>query len=646
MTPNLGAIALLASLLGSATLAVADPRSDVPSFAALLKQRPPLRDVLDGQHPRLFFDRQGLDALRAKAARHPDEWRAFRAASWALTSEPPAPPAQDRGVHYQVGLAVPEAAFAAAITRDPADRARAMRWIDATVSYDPWGYTYNKPNQDIPAAFLLYGLAFAYDVLWPDFSPADRGRIASTLGQKASRLFDAYRPKGNKRYSFSQNHTYINAAAIGFAGLVLRGEHPDADEWIVFSRAVFDRVVRTYSPDGYYYEGYHYFEFSVPWIVHYLDAMEFNTDDERWYERLRLDLAKYYVAHSLVPGPLLFDFGDAGRGAGDRHGAQALLGAHNILYRLSARYRDPEALAVAEWVRREVKLPWREPMWTFIWRDPTGAPGSIDSIPRFYHFTNAGAVFFRTSWDLSATAVAFKCGPPEGHHTTALLEQLPEWRLSTGHAHPDAGSFIVIARGRYLTGDAGYTGVKMTADHNTLLVDGRGQENDGRHEVFAQVPYARLDRLRILSAVSNGSGIDIVADGAAAYAADLGVELWRRVFRFDGSQTIQVIDEIRTKAIRRVSLLIHADESIVRTGARQYTATSGGMSMTIETDLSSPDDATIAPHIVVTQGRPGSVEQGEREVRGVRLSVIGPPGTAWRSTLTLRIQDPGTGDQP
>jgi Heparinase II/III-like protein/Domain of unknown function (DUF4962) len=623
------------------------PTPQAPSpFAALLEQPLPLKPGYGG-HPRLFFDRQGLDALREKANRHPAEWQAFVKQSWALNSQPPGPVVDERGLHYRVGLALPEAAFAFAVDRSPAHLARARSWIDAVLGYEPWGYTFSKPNEDIPAGFLLYGLTFAYDLLASDLSPAERARIEAKIVEKTRRLFESYKPAPKKRYSFSQNHTFINAAAIGFAGLVLGGDAPssrlatgEARVWIAFARAIFDSVVRTYSPDGYYYEGYHYFEFSVPWIVHFLDAMEQATGED-WYSRIRFDLAKHYVAHSLVPTStadkpgLFFDFGDAGRGAADRlRGEQELLGAHNILYRFAARYHDPLSSTVAEWVRTSMNLPWREPLWTFVWRDPDMTARTMDNLPRFHHFENADVVFSRTSWNPDAVAFAFRCGPPEGHHAADLLRRLPEWRLSTGHAHPDAGSFIIIANGRYLTGDTGYTGVKMTADHNTLLIDGRGQENDGRHEVFRDLPYDRLTKIRVISATVNDGIVEIVADGTAAYPADLGLKSWTRTFRFDGRSAFVVRDDIRTTQPRKASVLLHVDRELIRRDDRTYLTSVDGTTLEVRT---TPLAASIEPHIVVTQGRPGSVEQGEREQRGQRLTLTTAPQVESRIEMTLRV---------
>lgn len=592
-----------------------------------------------GAHPRLFFDAEGLAALRKQAASQPEAWQGFLRGAIALREDPPPSPAQQRGVHYRVGLALPEPAFAYAITREPKYLERARRWIAAAMAYEPWGYTYSKPNQDIPAAFLLYGLSFAYDLLHDELTAEERRSIEAKLVQKASALYEPYRPRPGRRYSFSQNHTYINAAALGFAGIVLDGKHPAARDWLALLQTVADRVVRTYSPDGYYYEGYHYFEFGVPWIVHGLDALEHATG-QRLYERLRLDLARLYVAHSLLPGGHFFDFGDAGRGSADRAaGRMELLGAHGLLHRVAQRYGDPESAAVADWADR-LASPEREPLWSFVWRAgarPSSA--SIERLPLVHHFENAGALFARSSWRDDATGFAFRCGPPEGHHVTRLLAELPEWRLSTGHAHPDAGSFILFAKGRYLTGDLGYTGIKLTEHHNSVLVDGRGQENDGRHEVFRDVPYERLDRIRIASVKLNEGTLDVTCDLAAAYPQELGIMRLERRFDAVAFKSFRVADTLAAETPRALSAVIHADREPRRLGPRRFAIDAGAVTLGVQVEEPASVLARIDPQWVIAQGRPGSVEQGEREQRGYRLTLKTPAARAARLVVTLTLAE-------
>ena len=39
---------------------------------------------------------------------------------------------------------------------------------------------------------------------------------------------------------------------------------PEAPAWASLTRAIYDRVLATYSQDGYYYEGFEYWIFSTP----------------------------------------------------------------------------------------------------------------------------------------------------------------------------------------------------------------------------------------------------------------------------------------------------------------------------------------------------------------------------------------------
>ncbi len=88
------------------------------------------------------------------------------------------------------------------------------------------------------------------------------------------------------------------------------GETDEAKNWASLSRAIFDRVLATYSDDGYYYEGMEYWIFSMPWIVHYMDAHAHATGEDLYKTPPGLKNAHKYVSHSTLPGgEFNFDFG-------------------------------------------------------------------------------------------------------------------------------------------------------------------------------------------------------------------------------------------------------------------------------------------------------------------------------------------------
>ncbi|MGH9901554.1 MAG: heparinase II/III domain-containing protein, partial [Pyrinomonadaceae bacterium] len=369
---------------------------------------------------------------------------------------------------------------------------------------------------------------------------------------------------------------------------------------------------------------FHYMVFSLHWVVRYLDALEHATGEDL-YPRMRERFAplKYYVAHSILPdGRTVFDFGDTGRGAAERNrkSGGALNSGYEVLYRLAAKYRDAEAQGVADWLRRGLKHATWEDHWAFYAHDPSLRPSPVGKLPTSHFFQNNGTVFWRSGWDARATAFAFRAAPPEGHHVTALLPHVPDWRLSTGHAHPDANSFIIYAHGKYLTGDTGYTGVKRTSDHNTVLVDGRGQSDDGRHEVFKEVPYEQLDRIRVVETWATPEYFYARGEAASAYPPELKLTRFDRHFLYVAPDYFLVWDELAAAEPRRFSWMLNAEQAINELAPRQFVLASGGAGLLVE-QLVAPAAARaeILPQVVTAQGRPGSIERGVEEQRGVQL---------------------------
>ena len=210
-----------------------------------------------------------------------------------------------------------------------------------------------------------------------------------------------------------------------------------------------------------------------------------------------------YAAHAQLPGGQDdFDFGDVYAGPASRakqgddyersHPGGHFLTNYNVLYDLARRFHEPNAQGVADWMRDTLHQANAEEWWSFVWRDPAVQSAPMSAITPWHRFADIDVVFWRSGWDANATAIAFKCGPPEGHATAALAGAFRDWRLEDGHVHPDVNSFILFARGHYLTGDSGYAGVPRTVEHNTLLVDGQGQGKEGGHDAWGARPSPQL----------------------------------------------------------------------------------------------------------------------------------------------------------
>ena len=543
-----------------------------------------------------------------------------------------------------MAFAIAEVSLAYTVERKPEYLAAAKAWTLAAIDYEPWGYTYNKPNTDLAAGHLLYAIGWAYDLLYDDFTAAERARIRVSLERHAALVFDAFAPKAGRRHAFTQNHDFIPTAGLAVTALALMGESKDAERWAVLARAHHYRAGQLLSPDGYYYEGFEYWIFSSPWLVHFRDAWEHSTGENLW-DREVFRNWKTYLAHTLLPdGQSVFDFGDIWEGALTRAKTGAEYGRvypggtlqsnFNVMYRVAARFKDPQAQAVAE---RYASFGHSnlEEFWTLLWRDPSLKAAPIDTLPLAHHFKDSGVVFVRTSWGRDATAIAFKAGPPEGHRVATLLSRLPEWRLDSGHAHPDAGSFIVWAHGRYLTGDTGYAGLPSARNHNAMTFAGTGQGVETQHDVWRQMDYRALDGVRILEADFAGGRTRIVADLAAAYPETAGVKRFTRSFTWDGGSIVTVADAVTFSASRTSEWHLQSDTPFEGSGTRFQSGKAGEPRLRVS--FVSPTDvvATTGPATVKAPGAPGSIEKGVEEQRGYVLSAAARAAGAIRFEVRL-----------
>lgn len=623
-----------------------------PLMRLMVERNSSLRATLRGKHPRVYVTDEELEALRRRArTTHREVWQRVLLNLRALKNAPPPAPAQARRAQNEVGIGIAEAALAYAIERDPKYLAAARRYMDAAVSYDIWGYAYNKPNVDLAAGHLLYGMGWGYDLLYHDLTEQERARYRDKIAKQARLLAEYYKPRPGRTYSYSQNHVFIPMAGLGVAAYALYDEVADAPEWARLARAIYDRVLDTYSADGYYYEGFEYWIFSTPWLVHYLDAHAHATGEDL-YDRAGFREMHKYVAHSMLPsGAYVFDFGDifegpltrAGRGDEYRraHPGGRFHTNYNLLYRMASRFRSGEAQGVAEWLKSFDQVN-AEDYWSLIWHDPAVKAVPIERQPRAHHFEDHGVVYWRSDWTPQATAFAFKCGPPEGHQTLARLNNFPDWHLSSGHAHPDANSFIIYARGQYLTGDSGYAGVPLTAHHNSLLVDGRGQAREGAgHDAFDDFPYEQLNRIRIVEARLGARSVVVRGDAAAAYDTSLGLTRFERRFEFDGQSVFTITDELQSATPRAFTTLVHADNTIAEEGAGHFSIDASGARLNLRIESPAGASARVEENVLTAPGPPGSVDKGERQVRGQRLAIsTAKPETSARFRVRLEVATP------
>lgn len=642
--PNLfGQYSRLAVSIAAVCLLAFPTIAQVVPFERLLERPVEIKPELKRVHPRLFFTSSDVPKMREKAKGAEKElWLATLKDIHTLKGSAPDPKDEDlykSGLdrrkpgsisQYSFAFQITQTSLAYVIEQDDRYLKAAKEWTLAACDMPLWGYTYNKPNVDLPPAHLLYAVAFAYDVLNDKLTAAEKETIRSKLVKQGRLMYEFFKYKPGKRYTYTQNHTWIPMAGLAIAAYAIQDEVEEAKAWSQLSRAVFDRTMMAFGTDGYFYESFHYFGFAFRWVIRYFDAHLATTGEDLYAPmKPKLDGMKYFVMHSVLPdGENVFDFADVGDGALNRNGTskrESIYSEYDILYRLAAVYKDPQAQAVGDYLSTQTKLETREPMWAFISRDPSVKPSNLSEIPLQYHFKDNDTVFWRSDWGKNATAFAFRCSPPEGHHAARLHSQIKDWRQNTGHAHPDANSFIIWANGKYLTGDTGYLGIKQTDDHNTILVNGRGQEKDGVYEMFKEMPNERLDRLRLAEVDASGGYFYARGEASAGYYSDLGIQKFDRHFLYLEPGYFVVWDELETIDAAQFTFLLNADKEIKISGGIADLI-NGDTGLRVFTLLPSDATTKAVDQVVQARGLPGSVDKGNTETRGrqFQVSSVGP----------------------
>ena len=134
-------------------------KGEHPLVELMRTRKSALRPELIGVHPRVYVTDKELADLRERArTSHRELWQQAISHVRALAGDPPPPPAEQRRQQNDVGIAIAESAFIYKIEGDRKYLDAARKYMVAAVSYDIWGYANNKPNVDLAAGHLLYGL--------------------------------------------------------------------------------------------------------------------------------------------------------------------------------------------------------------------------------------------------------------------------------------------------------------------------------------------------------------------------------------------------------------------------------------------------------------------------------------------------------
>jgi hypothetical protein len=574
--------------------------------------------------PRLLLNPGKIEALKAAiAGTHAELWRsatrrADRFAAAAVPRYEPPGPNDEQLWQREAANKIPLLALVFLLSQDPKYLAATTAWAMASSGYPQWGTGYFN-GTDLAAAHQLFSLALVLDWVGDRLSVEERATLRRTLLERGARMYAAAKGDlaidvGFWRSSYMSNHLWVNLAGLAAAGLALQDE-PAADGWFALALEKFRRSEAFRGPDGASHEGIGYWSYGVEYLLKFWQMGADLTGEKpssAWWKntaayRLYLGLPRNAWKEDYT----VVDLADCMRA--DEYGPD------HILYRLAALNRDPQAQWLAGELRRAGVTNSSSQWLDLLWYDPSVVAKSPVGLPTLRHFEDMGIVSARSGWSGDESMVVFKCGPPVGHFAAGK----PGFDVvELAHVHPDANHFVIFGCGEWLLRDDGYAW-KDTGQHNTLLVDGKGQVGEGSafFNSGGENPSS-MTLPRVIAATSSEAVDRISGDATAVYPAAATLKRYVRSLYFLKPDVLIVVDDIETEEPRRLELRFHTESACEKKEDGSFLARGPKACLRIEPFTTDGVEATA-----------GEVEGRDRNGKPIPMHTVRMQATraAWKN---------------
>jgi hypothetical protein len=436
--------------------------------------------------------------------------------------------------------------FVYALTGDRVQGDVALAAVNVVMHYAKWDY-FLEGGEDViglqRAPEATIAMACAREWLAPILPPATATEMEKQIAEKGApacyrtlygmKYPDRVRgwgfdPESDYAYRFNlsrwplilnaTNLKVIPIAALGMAGCLLLGKHPQAQRWIDLAVESARAFSVMFGPDGSYDEGAGYWGYTATHLTMLVEVVG---------RRTGMDL------RSLInfPGTALYGL----------HMGMAVNGRPNDCVNFSDAGSMGE-VAVAAWTAGKFKDPIAQYVATrvgevrshypIIWFDPT-VPVRVPGADLLDVRLSNDWVVARSGWGMDDGVVALRSGGPSNHE------------------HADRNSVIFKAYGERLFHDpyhAAYSytdphwSLRLTLSHTALLIDGKGhQYHDGHEGTNSSWAEARVTAYR-----STPAALVVTSDATAAYRLILrDVTLVRRTVVFLKPDVLLLFDEVR-----------------------------------------------------------------------------------------------------
>jgi len=499
--------------------------------------------LINDNFPRLIITNQNIKDLARKAEtthKHLFELTILLADDF-MEEEPPQ--AQNAHNKYRsIGESLPSLGLAYQLTKDDKYLSGAEKWIEALLAVETW-----EGSANLGRSSWITGIAQTYDWLYHHLDDDLKKRMISRLTKEA----DIVKNTAASHRALS-NHLLIETSALGTVGLILEDDDPDRESFLMQANEWTEYIIQNAPLDGSWGEGVQYWQYGLGYFLRYLEGAQTSGYHDYFKDYHWLKKTGRFPIHFSVPDKLtrVINFSDCGT---DRYIPAFLL------YLPASKYRDGvvQDFALKIQASKPHKLSWFD----LLTYDASLNPIEYKSVEdNFHHFDDHGFVTMRSSWEKDATLVGFRCGPGPGHANQAKPERISNRGYGPGHQQPNINHFVIYANGTWLAIDPGYTHLKETQNHNTILVNDNGQAGAGERWLDYMAFQSREPAPKIMLAETTEEYDYVIGNAGNIYVDEAGLEYFERQLMFIKPDIIIIADRLKGKANSSFEWLLQANE--------------------------------------------------------------------------------------
>jgi len=481
-------------------------------------------------------------------------------------------------------------------------------WCKKAIKVEQWG-----DNSSLEISHLLFALSIVYDWHRDKFDPELKENLKEFIYHHAKYQYEyAVKTQGGWwADSYWQNHCWINYTSILASGMALSDDYPEVKEWIAFASQKIEKSISVQSDDGSNHEGLNYSVYGNLWLVRTLTLLQsvdkdiFNKSSylKNWY--------KYFEAYDVNNRlDTFFDTGDSPR--------TLWYNPCEIFLRLYQVYETEKYKKLYFYYLKKYDAI-KPNFFTLVYGLLSDQKAPDINTPSSYFSDDLGIFIQKQINKKSEVSFLFKSGVPGGKMAHFTANQNKGYQLDRAHEHPDQNSFIIWARGKFLISDTGYTNLKLTVNHNSLLVNDHGQLGEGEiwfkdHDVNGIYfsPHAGLTKNNIFS---DKVATIVSADASEFYHKNAGVNEFLRSILWIKHVGFVVFDRVDVENASDLKLVFHSDLNIQNVNKNEFEFRQDNKLLGTFLSL-FPKEAvkTVSKHEIVSHDKEGMVPAGEKIV--------------------------------